>query len=83
MLKRGDFVRIRRAGRGVPCKDWCTATVVLASPNGKSVLLALNSFVRARLGGMYVDDVMPLAVDAKRITDLSGTEYEVEVAVAA
>ena len=83
MLKRGDFVRIRRAGRGVPCKDWCTATVVLASPNGKSVLLALNGFVRARLRGTYARDVMPLVVDAELVTDLSGTEYEVEVAVAA
>ena len=80
MLKRGDFVRIRRAGHN---KDWCTATVFLASPNGKSVLLALNGFVRARLRGTYVGGVMPLTVDSELVTDLSGTEYEVEVAVAA
>ena len=78
VLKRGDYVRIRRAGRVAP---WCTATVFLASPNGKLVVLALNGFVRAKLGGTYVSDVMPLSIDSTLITDLSGTEYEIEVVV--
>lgn len=73
MLKKGDKVKVRMAGTS---DDWTPAEVILASHNGKSVMLALESLVRAR--GGFIGAVLPLIVD-KTITGLDGTEYDILV----
>jgi hypothetical protein len=74
-LTSGGRVRIRQIGG-----DWCDATVLLLSPNGKSAPLELNGALRVN-GGIMLN-VCPVLTDddAETVTGLMGEEYEIEVA---
>lgn len=73
-LKKGDVVRVRWTGR----QEWINGKVVLASENGKSVAVELETPV-AR-AGRFTAKYLPLSLDETgRCTDLTGDEYELEV----
>jgi hypothetical protein len=76
-LRRGYFVRVRRAGTS---DEWCPAMVALASDNGQSVGLVLNGAVSAAQG--YITAFLPLTVDYEEETVkgiVTDDEYEIEV----
>lgn len=73
---RGDLVRVRQAGD----REWTMGTVILASPEGRAIVVRLAGAVRAGEG--YVMNVLPLMIDYENetVTGLTGHEYEMEVA---
>ncbi len=76
-MTRGQTVRVRRDGSQ---DEWCLATVVLVSANGRSAGLMLEGAVRTDGGGVILG-ALPLIVDeaAETVTGLEGTLYEIEI----
>jgi predicted transcriptional regulator len=77
-LKTGDIVRVRPT---VPTQEWVEGVVTIASSNGQSVMISLDSAVRT-VNGTYIN-MLPLSIDyaAQTVTDLfGGNECEIEVA---
>ncbi|HEV8189490.1 MAG TPA: hypothetical protein VGP83_17175 [Pyrinomonadaceae bacterium] len=72
-MKRGDFVRIRRAGD----EEWTRAVVAIVSENGKSVGLTPEGFVRA--GDGLMGGFIPLLIEQGTVTNaVTGEVYELE-----
>lgn len=78
ILCAGDRVRVRAAAS---TDEWCEASVLFASDNGKSVALSLMGMVRGGKG-LYLGGTLPLYVDYEReiIMDLAGNHFDLEVA---
>ena len=76
-LTKGQTVRVRLAGTS---DEWCSGTEAVASQNGLSVGLWLDTAVRTSSGG-FIAGALPLFVDYEKgsVTGLFGDEYEIEV----
>lgn len=79
-LKRGDIVRVRRAGSD---DEWASGMVCLASGGGReqSVMVLLNGEQAVRTnGGGLIMRALPLTISEHGITSLfDETQYDVEI----
>lgn len=71
-MKRGDFVRVRRAGD----EEWTTGMVGIVSSNGRSVGVIIKDAVRHQ--GGIIAGFLPLLVDDKGVMTFGTDVYEVE-----
>lgn len=75
-LRTGDQIRLRNR----PADGWTEATVILASPNGRSVGIEIHQPLRSGTG-LYAGGAVPLIIDygQQTVSDLMGEQYQVEV----